>query len=70
VAAGGAVAAVLHPLLHGNTSDLSAQRYTSTFTGDEFFLADHRVRADGRTVQKVLPGVACLEMARAAIERA
>ncbi|HEX8616168.1 MAG TPA: SDR family NAD(P)-dependent oxidoreductase, partial [Thermoanaerobaculia bacterium] len=63
-------AAVLHPLLHNNTSDLGQQSYSATFTGDEFFLTDHQVRADGRTVQKVLPGVAYLEMARAAIEHA
>jgi polyketide synthase PksL len=61
----GAATAVLHPLLHSNTSDLSEQRYRSTFTGDEFFLADHRVQEE-----KVLPGVAYLEMARAAVERA
>src|SRR5258707_5598703 len=65
-----AESAVLHPLLHRNTSDLSEQRYSSTFTGEEFFLTDHRVRTDDRTVQKILPGVAYLEMARAAIEQA
>ncbi|HXH41922.1 MAG TPA: SDR family NAD(P)-dependent oxidoreductase [Thermoanaerobaculia bacterium] len=69
VAANGATAGVRHPLLHRNTSDLSERRYSSTFTGDEFFLADHRVRTDGRT-QKVLPGVAYLEMAQEAIKRA
>ncbi len=63
-------ASVIHPLLHRNTSDLSEQRYSSTFTGEEFFLADHQVKADGGTGQKVLPGVAYLEMARAAIEQA
>src|SRR6266481_1058761 len=63
-------AAVIHPLLHSNTSDLSEQRYRSTFTGDEFFLADHQLRTDGGIVQKVLPAVAYLEMARAAIEDA
>src|SRR6266545_4670942 len=42
------VAAVIHPLLHRNTSDLREQRYSSTFTGEEFFLADHQVRVDGR----------------------
>src|SRR5215813_4403597 len=63
-------AAVIHPLLHRNTSDLIQQRYSSTFTGKEFFLADHQARVDGRADQKVLPGVAYLEMARAAIERA
>ncbi len=55
----------LHPLLHWNTSDLSEQRFSATFTGDEFFLADHRVKG-----RKVLPGVAHLEMARAALAMA
>jgi acyl transferase domain-containing protein/enoyl-CoA hydratase/carnithine racemase/SAM-dependent methyltransferase len=63
-------AAVLHPLLHSNTSDLSEQRYSSTFTGEEFFLADHQVAMNGQAGQKVLPGVAYLEMVRAAIEHA
>ncbi|MCP4494717.1 MAG: type I polyketide synthase, partial [Gammaproteobacteria bacterium] len=57
--------AKLHPLLHRNTSNLSEQRFTSEFTGQEFFLADHMVRG-----QRVLPGVAYLEMARAAVEYA
>jgi acyl transferase domain-containing protein/enoyl-CoA hydratase/carnithine racemase len=65
-----ATTAVLHPLLHSNTSDLTEHRYSSTFTGDEFFLADHRVRTGDRNVQKLLPGVAYLEMARAAVSRA
>ena len=51
-------AAVLHPLLHVNTSDLSEQRYSSTFTGDEFFLQDHSLAA------------VYLEMARAGVEKA
>jgi polyketide synthase PksN len=55
----------LHPLLHQNTSTLSEQRFTSTFTGEEFFLNDHRVMG-----KKILPGVAYLEMARAAIAQA
>jgi acyl transferase domain-containing protein len=62
--------AILHPLLHSNTSNLSRQRYSSMFTGDEFFLADHQVRTNGHAGHKVLPGVAYLEMARAAIENA
>ena len=70
VAAQGAATAVLHPLLHSNTSDLSEQRYRSTFTGNEFFLADHQVAANGHGGQRALPGVAYLEMARAAIEYA
>ncbi|MBV9493032.1 MAG: SDR family NAD(P)-dependent oxidoreductase [Acidobacteria bacterium] len=65
-----AAAAVLHPLLHSNTSDLGGQRYRSAFTGEEFFLSDHRVGVSGATGEKVLPGVAYLEMARAAVEHA
>ncbi|TCS93648.1 non-ribosomal peptide synthetase [Hazenella coriacea] len=56
---------ILHPLLHQNTSDLSEQRFTSTFTGQEFFLADHVVRG-----KSVLPGVAYLEMAHSAVNQA
>jgi acyl transferase domain-containing protein len=59
--------AVLHPLLHRNTSDLIEQRYSSVFAGDEFFLADYPVQGNGREGEKILPGVACLEMARAAV---
>src|SRR5260370_28694640 len=65
-----AESAILHPLLHRNTSDLSEQRYSSIFTGEEFFLVDHQVKVDGHASQRVLPGVAYLEMARAAIEHA
>jgi rhizoxin synthesis polyketide synthase/nonribosomal peptide synthetase RhiB len=53
---------VLHPLLHENTSDLEAQRFTSLFDGTEPFLEDHRVGG-----QRVLPGVAYLELARAGL---
>ena len=68
--AGGRVAAsvapaVLHPLLHSNTSDLSHQSYSSTFSGEEFFLKDYQV--DG---QRILPSAAYLEMARAAVTKA
>ncbi|MEJ2416576.1 MAG: SDR family NAD(P)-dependent oxidoreductase, partial [Exilibacterium sp.] len=55
----------LHPLVHQNTSILSEQRFSSVFTGREFFLKDHRVNGVA-----VLPGAAYLEMARAALERA
>ncbi|MEC5160165.1 MULTISPECIES: SDR family NAD(P)-dependent oxidoreductase [unclassified Janthinobacterium] len=54
-------AAWLHPLLQRNTSDLGQQRFSSVFSGDEFFLADHVVGG-----KRVLPGVAQLEMACAA----
>ncbi|WP_266160111.1 SDR family NAD(P)-dependent oxidoreductase, partial [Dyella silvatica] len=56
---------LLHPLLHRNTSDLSVQRYSSGFDGEEFFLADHQVQD-----KRVLPGVAQLEMALAAVRDA
>ncbi|WP_226001952.1 type I polyketide synthase [Paenibacillus sp. BJ-4] len=58
------VAANLHPLLHQNTSVLSEQRFSSTFSGQEFYLKDSVV--DGRLV---LSEAVCLEMARAAIEQ-
>ncbi|ANZ20612.1 polyketide synthase family protein [Streptomyces noursei ATCC 11455] len=64
-AAGTPDPAALHPLVHRNTSDLAQQRYTSTFTGSEPFLASHQVRG-----ARVLPAVAYLEMARAAVESA
>ncbi|GED59056.1 hypothetical protein BFO01nite_31880 [Brevibacillus formosus] len=54
----------LHPLLQKNTSELLEQRYSSTFRGQEFFLADHVVNG-----QQLLPGVAYLEMAREAIDQ-
>lgn len=56
---------VLHPLMHQNTSNLSEQRFSSIYTGEEFFLADHVVKG-----QRILPGVAHLELARAAVEQA
>ena len=51
----------LHPLVHENTSTLERQQFTSTFTGMEFFIRDHEVLNE-----KILPGVAYLEMAVAA----
>ncbi|MGG4439282.1 SDR family NAD(P)-dependent oxidoreductase [Brevibacillus fortis] len=59
------IEAAIHPLLQRNTSDFSEQRFSSTFTGQEFFLTDHVVKN-----QRILPGVAYLEMARAAVEQA
>ncbi|MGN4078119.1 KS-MAT linker domain-containing protein, partial [Burkholderia gladioli] len=38
----------LHPLVHRNSSDLGAQRYSTTLSGEESFLRDHRVQ--GRRV--------------------
>ncbi|OMF27826.1 SDR family NAD(P)-dependent oxidoreductase [Paenibacillus sp. FSL H8-0259] len=65
VSGGSAGQAYLHPLLHVNTSDLAEQRYTSLFTGAEFYLEDHVVNG-----QSMLPAAALLEMARAAVEDA
>ncbi|WP_051313368.1 SDR family NAD(P)-dependent oxidoreductase [Sporocytophaga myxococcoides] len=59
----------LHPLVHANTSSLAEQCFSSVFSGDEFFLKDHKLKIDGQPEQKVLPGVAYLEMARVAIEQ-
>ncbi|WP_309303859.1 SDR family NAD(P)-dependent oxidoreductase [Brevibacillus laterosporus] len=52
----------LHPLLHRNTSDFTEQRYSSRFTGEEFFVTNQFV-----SKQKVLPEVIHLEMARAGV---
>lgn len=54
---------VPHPLLHRNTSRFDGCSFKTRMTGDEFVLYDHHV---GDT--QVLPGVACLEMARAAAD--
>jgi polyketide synthase PksL len=63
---GRATATSLHPLLHANVSDLHGQAYRSTFNGQEFFLDDHRVRLGEGATQRLVPGVAYLEMMRAA----
>ncbi|WP_166923292.1 SDR family NAD(P)-dependent oxidoreductase [Flavobacterium poyangense] len=54
----------LHPLLHTNESDFETQKFASVFTGTEWFLEDHLVQNE-----KVIAGVAYLEMAREAVER-
>ena len=54
----------LHPLLDKNVSTLSQQRYLKEFSGQEFYLRDHIIAAG--TQRAILPGVAYLEMARAA----
>ncbi|QSQ25574.1 SDR family NAD(P)-dependent oxidoreductase [Pyxidicoccus parkwayensis] len=59
----GATVAVLHPLVHTNTSTLRGQRFMTSLSGEELFLAHHVV--GGR---KLLPAVASLEAARAAAE--
>ena len=43
ITANPAMTASIHPLLHQNTSNLSEQRFSSTFTGREFFLAMWRI---------------------------
>ncbi|RYZ81736.1 MAG: type I polyketide synthase, partial [Moraxellaceae bacterium] len=59
----GATTAVIHPLVHRNTSVMRQQRYSTIFSGKEKYLSDH----EG---QKVLPALAYLEMAHAAITNA
>ena len=60
--AAAAAPANLHPLLHVNVSDLSGLMFASEFDGEEFFLRDHAVLG-----HRVLPGVAYVEMVRAAV---
>ncbi|WP_308290635.1 SDR family NAD(P)-dependent oxidoreductase [Streptomyces cellostaticus] len=52
-----------HPLLDENVSTLDTLAYRTTRTGEEFYLADHRVQGD-----PVMPAAAHLELARAAAE--
>ncbi len=54
----------LHPLVHSNRSTLDSLHFTSFFSGEEFFFKDHVVHGE-----RVLPGVAYLEMARAALNQ-
>jgi polyketide synthase PksM len=60
-----ATSTTLHPLLHTNVSDLHRQAYASVLTGAEPCLRDHVVGGE-----HILPGVAYLEMVRAAMARA
>ena len=60
-----ASAEALHPLLHRNTSNAFGLRFTSSFSGREFFLADHVVQG-----VPTLPAAAQLEMVRCSIEQA
>ncbi|MCP4701434.1 MAG: SDR family NAD(P)-dependent oxidoreductase, partial [Gammaproteobacteria bacterium] len=55
----------LHPLLERNTSTLQVQQFSTCFSDQAFYLNDHQVKQD-----KILPGAACIEMARAAGELA
>jgi polyketide synthase PksN len=56
--------AVLHPLLHRNTSTLREFRFATSLSAEEFVLAHHVVQG-----KRILPGVAYLEMAHAAASR-
>lgn len=57
--------AIIHPLLQKNISNISEQHFSSIFTGQEFFLKDHIVQE-----QKMLPGVAYLEIVYQAVKQA
>ncbi|NDV85374.1 SDR family NAD(P)-dependent oxidoreductase [Aurantimonas aggregata] len=57
--------AVRHPLVHRNVSGLDGAGFETRLSADMFVLADHHVGGIA-----VLPGVACLEMARAAASMA
>ena len=52
----------LHALLGENISDFRGLKFSTRFTGEEFFLKDHVIKG-----RRVLPAVAYLEMVRAAI---
>ncbi|MBC7135179.1 MAG: SDR family NAD(P)-dependent oxidoreductase, partial [Oceanibaculum nanhaiense] len=54
-----------HPLAQRNLSGLDGPRYRSHLGREAFYWADHHVGG-----QQILPGVACLEAARAALEQA
>ncbi|WP_089103856.1 SDR family NAD(P)-dependent oxidoreductase [Streptomyces hyaluromycini] len=53
-----------HPLLHTDVSDDEGPRFRATFSGEEFFLAEHEVKG-----RRILPGAAYLEMVREAVRR-
>lgn len=52
-----------HPMIDSNSSVFNEERFSICFVGNEFYLADHVVAEE-----KILPGVAYIEMARAAGE--
>ncbi len=53
----------LHQLLHRDISDSDENKFATRFTGEESCFTDHIIAG-----KKILPGMAYLEMARAAIE--
>ncbi|MCG8333885.1 MAG: SDR family NAD(P)-dependent oxidoreductase, partial [Proteobacteria bacterium] len=52
---------LLHPLLGENRSTFFTEKFSSRFSGNEFFFKDHQVNGS-----PMLPGAAIIEMARAA----
>ncbi|MBD3314401.1 MAG: hypothetical protein GF344_01325, partial [Chitinivibrionales bacterium] len=60
----------IHPLLHTNTSDLSTLRFTSEFSGHEFFLSDYGLKGSGESEYKAIPSSVYIEMAHAGIAAA
>ncbi|UZW58492.1 SDR family NAD(P)-dependent oxidoreductase [Lysobacter enzymogenes] len=65
VAGGVATASPLHPFVHAAIAGADGARYATRWSGQEPFLRDHVVQG-----APMLPGAACLEMARAAAELA
>lgn len=55
----------LHPLVHENCSNFETIRFCTSLSGTEFFVDEHRINGE-----RVLPGVAYLEMAIAGAELA
>lgn len=51
----------IHPMLHTNKSDLHGLKFSSSYSGNEFFMKDHVVNGT-----KMLPAVAYLEIIYAA----
>lgn len=51
---------VLHPLVHSNVSTIWEQRFSTEFSGNEYYLDGHRIGG-----YRILPGVVMIEMARA-----
>ncbi|WP_454782670.1 SDR family NAD(P)-dependent oxidoreductase [Legionella sp. WA2022007384] len=51
----------VHPLIDENISTLSASVFSKHFSGNEFYLLEHRLHDEA-----VLPGAVCLEMVRVA----
>ena len=56
---------MLHPMLAKNSSTIWEEKFSSRFTGEEFFIRGHIVGG-----KKIMPGAAYIEMARAAGEMA